>query len=100
MVGDFSVIDQEVSAGASACSRSGEMLTKKRNAIELFGLVLYLEGSYDSSTVYNLQRHGIVPSIRQSEGSGEYVYCSHGYNMKRRNLNEAFRYMRMGLKYA
>jgi signal transduction histidine kinase len=95
MVGDFSGSIKKFQRGRKIAADLGNV-NKEAKCDELLGLVLYLEGSYDSSTVYNLQAMELYRQSGNQKGLGN-VYCSHGYNMKRRNLNEAFRYMRMGL---
>lgn len=68
------------------------------NTAELYGklgIVHYLMGSYDSSTYYNLEAVRIFEETgHKNKAAG--VLCLHGYQIKRRDLSEAFRLFRKG----
>ncbi len=96
MVGDFSGSIKKFHRARQLASGLKD-LNREAKSSELLGLVLYLEGSYDSSTEYNLRAMELYRQTGNQKGLAN-IYCGHGYNMKRRNLNEAFKYMRMGLK--
>lgn len=64
---------------------------------ELLGTAHYLAGRYDSSTRYNLDAINIYERLGDLKRAGN-TLCLQGYQMKRRNLNEAFRYYRKGLR--
>lgn len=63
---------------------------------ENLGLTFYLSGAYDSSTYYNLHAIALYKKLG-NEIQAAKVLCGQGYQMKRRNLNEAFTYYRSGL---
>lgn len=69
---------------------------KQGLASNKLGIVHYLMGEYDSSAYYRLQAIEIFEKNNFTEELAS-TYCEYGYSIKRRNLTEAFRYMRMGV---
>jgi two-component system, NarL family, sensor kinase len=63
---------------------------------ELLGIVKYLKAEYDSSTIYNLKAIELFHQLHLPIREGA-VLCSQGYQMKRRDLKEAFDYFKKGL---
>jgi len=70
---------------------------KLAEVYQRLGIVHYLQGTYDSSTYYNLEAIGIYESLGNSIKAGT-VLCTQGYQSKRRDLSEAFQFFRKGLK--
>lgn len=58
--------------------------------------VFYLQGKYDSSTYYNLEAIRIYDDLKMEVMKGE-VLCELGYQTKRRDLDQAFKYFREGI---
>ena len=70
---------------------------KLADIYHLLGIVHYLQGTYDSSTFYNLEAISMYESLGNTVKAGT-VLCTQGYQTKRRDLNEAFRLYRKGLR--
>lgn len=67
------------------------------NASAKLSSIKYLQGEYDSSVYYNLQAISLYDQLHDEIEMGA-MYCELGYQMKRRNLSNAFDYFRKGLK--
>jgi two-component system, NarL family, sensor kinase len=59
-------------------------------------VVHYLKGSYDSSSTYIIQALEIYKTHGLQVELGN-AYCSYGYQIKRRNIKDAFVYMQSGI---
>jgi two-component system, NarL family, sensor kinase len=59
-------------------------------------VVHYLKGSYDSSSTYIIQALEIYKTNGLQVELGN-AYCSYGYQIKRRNIKDAFVYMKNGI---
>jgi signal transduction histidine kinase len=81
---------------AYAIATSNQDYRKQGLASNKLGIVHYLQGEYDSSAYYRLQAIEIFEKNNFIEELAA-TYCEYGYSIKRRNLPEAFRYMKMGI---
>jgi tetratricopeptide (TPR) repeat protein len=69
------------------------------NALQHLGVALYLKGDYDESVEVYLQAIRLYESL-QMMGELAYAYGELGYQMKRRDLERAKYYMRLGIHIA
>ncbi|MFM9985934.1 MAG: tetratricopeptide repeat protein [Flavobacteriales bacterium] len=96
MVSDF---DKSLFMMQKAYIWSGEInypIGKGKSAHQL-SIVHYLKGQYDSSAFYNIKAQEIFEAAKLPIELGN-VVCSYGYSIKRRNLPEAFKLMRKGIR--
>ena len=98
----YEVMVSNLDLAAEWCERSlrfieesGDVKTKAKLLAKL-GTILYLKGNYELSTSYNLTAIHLFDSLKMLSDKGA-TLCELGYQMKRRNLDEAFRYFRQGL---
>lgn len=82
-------------------AKNASIKTGKQEALadicKQLGVIHYLQGSYDSSTYYNLEAIALYENMGKTIEAGS-VLCAQGYQSKRRNLSEAFRLYRKGIK--
>jgi signal transduction histidine kinase len=76
-------------------SKAGD-LWRRAKAADLLSTVQYLGGAYDSSAFYLLDAIALYQELKMPAALGQ-AYCEYGYRIKRRNLDEAFRYMIHGI---
>lgn len=76
-------------------SRNGDPM-RKAKAAQMLSTVHYLGGAYDSSSYYILEAMRLYEQLQWPAELG-HAYCEYGYRIKRRNLDEAFRYMTRGI---
>jgi signal transduction histidine kinase len=70
---------------------------RRAKAAQMLSTVHYLSGAYDSSSFYILDAIRLYEQLKMPAEWG-YAYCEHGYRIKRRNLNEGFRFMTLGIQ--
>ncbi len=95
MVSDF---DKSLFMMQKAYAWSGEINYPKgkgKSAHQL-SIVHYLKGQYDSSAFYNIKAQEIFEAAKMPVELAD-VVCTYGYSIKRRNLPEAFKFMRRGI---
>jgi len=78
--------------------QSHGIINKEKEAalIGKLATVFYLQGKYDSSTYYNLEAIKMYDYLKMEVKKGE-VLCELGYQTKRRDLDQAFKYFREGI---
>jgi signal transduction histidine kinase len=81
---------------AYSIATTNQEFKKQGLASNKLGIVHYLMGEYDSSAYYRLRAIEIFEKNNFNEELAS-TYCEYGYSIKRRNLSEAFRYMRVGV---
>jgi len=96
LVADFSGSETKLRQ-VWALSSGNKWIDRQAKTAELLGIVMYLQGQYDSTAYYNMQSMELHRKAG-NEAARANIMCSYGYQIKRINLQEAFRYMRTGIQ--